>query len=844
VASAERPFSHLVVIGASAGGIEALSRLVATLPRSFPAPVVVAQHISPHRTSALAEILARSGPLRVRTIEGHEALKPGVIYVVPPNRNVMITDHEVALQEHGAGPQPSIDLLFRSAAQVFGENLIAVVLSGSGSDGSAGAREVKYGGGTVVIENPDTAAFPSMPLSLAPSVVDIAANIDRIGDVLNELATGEYIVPPVTEQSHLRAFLEEIREQSGIDFTTYKQPTILRRLKRRMMATNQASIADYVRYVHQRPEERQRLIANFLIKVTEFFRDPELYSYLRDHVMPELVNEARERGGELRLWSAGCATGEEAYSLAMVVADALDDGRTDITTRIFATDLDEEAVAFARRGIYPARSLVHLPEEMVTRHFTPYGDDYEVRKGLRSMLVFGEHDLGQRAPFPRIDLILCRNVLIYFTPALQRRALQLFAFSLRSGGYMALGKSETVSPLAEYFAVDQPRLKIYRRAGERALIPPSRFLDTMHQPAMSTRAPVPTPRAQKSGRDPIRPSAWHGDHVLLGLPFGVVVIDRNYDIKFLNGTARRIFSIHTTALEQDFIHLIQHFDPVAIRRSIDETLSTGSPTTVTVRAADTAVEDPTVLEVTCALIERGDDGVNTLAVLSVHDISEREALRNAQVAASEAHARLARANDEVLAANDELTRTIARLRAENEDLLVATEEIQAATEEVETLNEELQASNEELETLNEELQATVEELNTTNDDLQARSVELQAMAFEAEAARQQLRATLDGIDAGVVVFNAAGTIIARNSAWDALGLDDFDLPMMEADGSEIADADLPPARAVRNEAFTLVFAVDRGSTRSWYEANGHPMPVNAHDRLLVVTVREVDDPGA
>ena len=269
----ERDLLNLVVVGASAGGIDSLSVLVSTLPADFPAPVVVGLHLSPSRVSSLGDILSRRGPLPVQTISDRVALEPGTIYVVPSNRHVRIVDHHAVLEQDGDGPQPTIDLLFRSAAEAYGENLIAVVLSGTGSDGAVGARDVKAAGGTVIVQNPDTAAFPGMSLSLSPSVVDVMANRDRIGGLLTDFVNGGFDEPPVSEHSLLRSFLGELREESGVDFTTYRQATI----QRRMVATGQPSLPDYVRFVRQHPEERRRLTSSFLINVTQFFRDPELF---------------------------------------------------------------------------------------------------------------------------------------------------------------------------------------------------------------------------------------------------------------------------------------------------------------------------------------------------------------------------------------------------------------------------------------------------------------------------------------------------------------------------------------------------------------------------------------
>jgi two-component system CheB/CheR fusion protein len=853
VSEYEKRFSQLIVIGASAGGIEALSATVSKLSPDLPAPIVVAQHISPSRISSLADILARRGSLPVRTVVSQEAMEPGVIYVVPPNRDVMITDHEVRVHADDApGPRPSIDLLFRSAAEIFRDDLIAVVLSGTGSDGADGARTVKQLGGTVVIQNPETASFPGMPLSLAPSNIDIVANPESIGPLLHDLLTGVFTVPKASEDNQFRSFLDQLRDESGIDFSTYKQATISRRLQRRMAATGQTTLGDYVRYLHNHPEERQRLVGSFLIKVTEFFRDPELYQYLRDQVLPELIAEAIQRGTELRFWSAGCATGEEAYSLAIIVADLLDaqEGETP-QVRIFATDLDAEAVSFARRGVYPARTLLPLPQETIDRYFIERDGEYEVRKALRSMLVFGEHDLGQRAPFPRIDLILCRNVLIYFTAALQRRALQLFAFSLRGGGYLVLGKSETVSPLAEYFALDQSRLKVFRRVGDRALIPPGRIKEAIplalalppNRPLPQRPAAASVPRNPRMGRDLLRGRVGNRtEAVLLGLPSGVVVVDQNYDVQSINAAARRMLGIHSTAVEHDFLHMLQHIPIAALRRAIDRAIAGETPEDLFLTTEGDPPDAQRTFRISCFPAPSIDEHSQPMAAISVIDATELHQSRQSLQAAERLAQRLASDNEEVLAANLELTGTISKLRAENDDLLVGAEEMQAATEEVETLNEELQASNEELETLNEELQATVEELNTTNDDLQARTLELQSMAIASESARSRLETVLSSISDAVLVVDERGQAILTNPAYEQMfGGADIRLIPEGNDGRPLPASEHPQVRAARGETFSLSFTITApDGSRRWYEAESHPVP-NDVTRLGVITIRDITE---
>src|SRR3954447_20773474 len=362
--------SQLVIIGSSAGGIDALSAVVRTFPPNMPAPVLVAQHLDPRRPSHLTDILRRHSTLRVETVDDHARLEPNMILVLPPGRQAEITDHEIRLTDTtDRGPRPSIDLLFTSAAQIFGEGLIAVILTGTGHDGAAGARDVKVMGGTVVVQNPETASYPGMPLSLAPTSVDIVAELEAIGGLIHELLTGVREPAKPDDERLLRAFLDQLRDRSGIDFAGYKRATILRRLQRRMVATSNPKLRSYVRYVQANPDEYQRLTASFLIKVTEFFRDAALFDHLRETVIPELIADARERDRELRVWSAGCATGEEAYSLAMLIADALGDELDTFNVRIFATDVDADAITFARRGIYAEAALADMPPDTIERHF-------------------------------------------------------------------------------------------------------------------------------------------------------------------------------------------------------------------------------------------------------------------------------------------------------------------------------------------------------------------------------------------------------------------------------------------------------------------------------------------
>ena len=762
-----RPFSHLVLVGASAGGVEALSELVSTLPENFPAPIVAVQHLNPDRESHLRDILMRRSTLPVRTLEEHNSLplESGVVFVVPADRHVSVTDTEIYLQEDSFGrPKPSIDLVFESAAEVYGDRLVAVVMTGTGTDGSDGARAVKRAGGTVVIQDPQTAAHPGMPQSLAPSSVDIVVDLGDIGRVVNELLMGIEMPDEPDGKRKVQDFLAEVRDSNGIDFRSYKTPTIMRRLQRRIVATGTGDLDGYRRYLEEYPGEYENLVNAFLIKVTEFFRDAALFDFLWEELMPEVIQRARQNGNQLRIWSAGCATGEEAYSLAILVSEALGDELEHFSVRIFATDLDETAVDFARRGIYSESTVEGLSEDLKGRYFVKENGTYQVKKQVRGLIVFGQHDLAQRAPFPRTDLVLCRNVLIYFTTELQKRALQLFAYSLKDGGALILGKSESPSPLGEYFSTWNKQNKVYRRRGERFLMPPVSSADPTPLPTQG-RQGITQPRSTDLSRAvrerrEAREERGHDDLFLQKLPVGVVVVDRRYDILSINAAARQLLSINDPAMGEDLLHTVQGAHYAELRAALDTAFGKGETAEVEGFAIeDVTTGEPRYLHVACHPRKNAGAGGQVASVMVVaNDVTElvssrlelEERLRRAHEKLNDVTAtadeereaqallkqRLIETNRRLGESNQELTALNEELQTTNEQYLVSNEENQAASEEVETLNEELQATNEELETLNEELQATIEELNTTNEDLHARGAELQALAAAAETQYQ------------------------------------------------------------------------------------------------------------
>jgi two-component system CheB/CheR fusion protein len=760
----------LVVVGSSAGGIEALSTLMGGLDATLPAAVVVAQHLDPARRSHLQEILQRKASMPVVLIEGRTPLLPGKVYVVPSGSNVVVTPGAVELRPNGdTRSHPSVDLLLTSAARAYADHLFAVVLTGNGSDGANGAVAVKQAGGTVIIQDPRSAAHPSMPRALPPTAVDHVADVEQIGALVSDLVARAAANRDRkdTVDEHLTAVIDIIGRRAGIDFGPYKTSTVLRRVERRMVAVQASSIEAYARYLAATPEESGILVKALLIKVTEFFRDPDAFQYIRESVLPQIVERAGSSDRRLRFWSAGCATGEEAYSLAMVVADVVGANLADWSIRVFATDLDQGAVEFARRGVYPAAMLANVPDEYRGRFFEPLdSNSFRVTKVLRQMVIYGQQDLSRGVPFPRIDLLVCRNLLIYFQPELQAELLDHFAYSLsETGGYLFLGKAETARPSTASFELVNKKWKIYRcLSGPVATAFRAPGSGTLRGLRGGVAAVTPADAAAGSA-----PRALE-EAIVRTMQAGTVVVDRLYRTVAMNSAARRLLGVREHGSERDFLHSVRGIPYGDVRAAIDTALRDRKPVVlpdVSLGLGDSA--EPRYVNLTIAPVGEGPAADHL--VITVVDATDAVLTRRRLEAAEDTqkrlveeltatNARLNEANKDLLDANEEL-------QAANEELMLAQEELQATNEEFEATNEELQATNEELETNNEELQATNEELDTTNDELHARTSELQEAAGALTRERQRLAEIMQKAAVPVLVLRGSALVVESASAFFA-----------------------------------------------------------------------------
>ncbi len=703
-----------VGIGASAGGLEALRRLAASLPRSPRMTYIVAQHLTPQYRSMMVELVKRETALPVVEIQdGHKVL-PGTIHIVPPNRNVVLRGDCLHLEtpQRGVGPKPSIDRFFTSLAEEKERYSVGVILSGTGSDGAQGMNAIKAAGGQTFAQDHDSAKYDGMPsAAIGMGSVDHVLDPEGIARALGRLSSGAASlgVEPLA-LAPCKQLFALLKKRSGVDFSGYKSNTVRRRIQRRVVSTRCASMKEYCKYVAGHPEELDELLRDLLIRVTSFFRDKGAFKALNQELQ-KIISE-KKPGEELRIWVAGCSTGEEAYSMAILVSEALrrDLGRLNI--QIFATDVDEEAMSLARKGVYSAESLSSMPKPLLERYFKRNGKDFIVSKQLRELVVFAKQSFISDPPFLRLDLISCRNVLIYFGPEFQKRVFDIFGYALKPHGVLFLGKSESIPRLTDGFSVMDKRFKLFRRNGVKGQMPRHPISD-----------PLPVSQGKSlSARNDGLPQDPHDEILRVALIGGFappsVLVDGNWTIVRTHGNVDRFLTFRQgkpsfalmdlvkAEIRADLLAMLHRCRKLGKRISADLAVRDGRKT-VAIRA-----------EVLKTSFPGGTAG--SFYLVSFQDLQEAlpSGKRGRKAGKTQGAA------DRLAALENELSKNRAHLQTVIEELETSNEELQSVNEELQAANEELQSSNEELETSNEELQSTNEELATVNEELNVKTSEL------------------------------------------------------------------------------------------------------------------------
>jgi two-component system CheB/CheR fusion protein len=733
---ADKPF--IVAIGASAGGVQALQAFIGSLPPNTGAAYVVVIHLDPHRRSELSSILAARTRMPVVQIEGKQKLAADHVYVIPPDRRLEMIDHEVSAIEFDQphGRRLPIDQFFRSVAERIVDGF-AVVLSGAGSDGAIGVRAVKETGGIILVQDPNEAEWSSMPRSvIATGVADFVLPVRELAQRLVDLLRVKQSTPVPdannVDEELLRRILTLLRVRTGHDFSKYKQSTVLRRIARRIQITGTDELKDYYDFLRENADEAQSLLGDLLISVTTFFRDTEAFDILAKAVLPNLF-KSKDPGEAVRVWVCGCATGEEAYSLAMLLLEEAGHHEHRPPIQVFGSDLDAPALASAREGRYPAAIETDVNEERLRRFFTQEGDRYRLRQEVRDIVLFAVHNFLKDPPFSHVDLISCRNVLIYLDRELQEQVCSTFHYALNPTGFLFVGGSETADHPPDLFHLLHRSARIYQstaQVGEKARLVP-RLLGPGR-----VRDPI-TPYARG-----LSPTAALGDAVMHRRAIEEVappsiLVDGAQRVVHLSDHAGRYLMPSGGPLSGDIGDLVRP----ELRFELRSSLNRAFEQNVSILSLPIAVRfngSPHRVHLLVKPSKGGGLPRHALIMFIEGEAVDSTVLGPNQQATDEAVRRL----------TQELELTQSRLRTVSEESDAANEELRASNEELQSINEEYRSTSEELETSKEELQSINEELQTVNTELK---LKLDAIS----RAHSDLKNLMAATDLGTLFLDAS-----------------------------------------------------------------------------------------
>ena len=746
----------IVGIGASAGGLAAFEAFFSAMPADADPGMgfVLVQHLAPDHKSILTDLIRRYTRMQVSEVEDGMAVKPNCAYIIPPNRDMAFLNGTLQLLEPFAprGQRLPIDFFFRSLAQDQHERAICIVLSGTGSDGTLGVRTVKGEGGMAMAQNPESTEFDGMPRSaIATGLVDYILPPAEMPAQLIAYAAHAFgkrprLIPPSAPKSEdgLKKVFILLRAQTGHDFSQYKQNTITRRIERRMAVHQIERLDGYVRYLQQTPAEVEALFRDLLIGVTNFFRDPEAFAALEAQVIPQLFAR-KPSGGLIRVWVPGCSTGEEAYSISILLQERMETLKQSFKVQVFATDIDLQAIEQARAGVYPASIAADISPERLARFFAqePDGGDYRIHKGIRDLQVFSEQDVIKDPPFSKLDLISCRNLLIYMGGELQEKLIPLFHYALTPGGFLFLGTSETVGESVDLFATLDRKSRLYQRKenvpgahhpGMGEGLPPrmgkglqprmGKGLQPLVRPALTEDGagadPRPSVKAPSERMAPLRELTERA--LLQQYALAGALITERGDILYLHGRTGQYLEPAAGEANVNILKMARE----GLRRPLTTALHKAVARKEAVRHPGLRVKtngDFTTVNLTVRPVAAGPDAKPALFLVILEEAPGPDQMQPGKAATVDS-GEATDADPRIAALKQELRAKEQYLQTTNEELETSNEELKCSNEEMQSVNEELQSTNEELETSKEELQSVNEELATVNAELQQKVADL------------------------------------------------------------------------------------------------------------------------
>ena len=727
----------IVGLGASAGGLEAFEQFFAPLPPLNGMAFVLVSHLDPSHASILTEILQRS--TRMPVVEAQDQMKvmPDHVYVIPPNRDMAIFHGvlQLSVPAKPRGLRMPIDAFLRSLAEDQGELAIGIILSGTGTDGTLGLRAILGAGGVSLVQEPSSAKYDGMPESaINAGYATLVLPADKMGEALLS-GIRNLNQPPIEKKSvtGINRILMQLRSHTGHDFSQYKKSTIGRRIERRMSMHNITSLEVYARYLREQPEEISKLFKELLINVTSFFRDPEAFSALKHDILPLLFADKPE-GYIFRVWVAGCATGEEAYSIAILLREHMDEAHQEFKILLYATDLDDDAIAVARAGFYPPNIAQDISPERLRQYFIKEDNGYRVKKSIREMVVFAIQNVIKDPPFTRLDLLSCRNLMIYLEPEVQHRLIPAFHYALKPGGALFLSPSESIGSFPDLFTPLNRKWKFYRATGTL-----SSTHAVMSGGLVWTRPPNAKPQEEDVPK--VRPVnfAELTKHVLLQFyaPASVVTDERG-TILYVHGDTGRYLRPAPGQATLNIIDMAREGLQLHLRNAIQA--ATRNEHTLN---HEVPVKNNDAFQSVSFSVRHmpGADPRQPLLLISFHDVTNTAAGKRAKGAVP-GQAELQRVA--------ELER---ELSYNKENLQATIEEQQASNEELKSTNEELQSTNEELQSTNEELETSKEELQSVNEELVTVNAELQAKIEQLALMQNDMKNLLDNVNIGTLFLD-------------------------------------------------------------------------------------------
>ena len=692
--------NYIVGIGASAGGLEALETFFDYMQPDTGLAFVIVQHLSPDFKSMMNELLKRHTKMKIERVEHKILVRPNTIYLIPASKDMILSGNKLLLIERNPDRNLNfpIDIFFQSLAKEAKERAIAVILSGTGSDGSRGVVDIHKEGGLVLIQDKNSAQFDGMPHNaIETGIADIITEPHHMPDEIltyianldSHMESSPDLPADPAPENELETIFSMLEERFQVDFKKYKPNTILRRIERRITLAGSRDIKSYLIRLKNTPTELDTLYRDLLIEVTQFFRNPEAFSALKEIVIPELV-ELAISGGEIRVWVPGCATGEEAYSLAILFDEYLEEHHIQLTRNFFATDVHQQSLRTAARGFYKGNSLTNLLPEQLARHFTPYQDGYMIDKKFREMVTFARHNVLENPPFTKQHLISCRNVLIYLEHAVQQQVLTHFHFGLVTGGFLLLGASDHIGRLGKEFD-SLGRWRIFRKKRDVRL-------DDMKLPPPTPPKPLQTQPSLLGQLAPRLSDEWVESLLDEYVPDGLL-LNEGYDVLYILGNGNEYLQPQKGPGTLNALKMLEGDLQITIRGGLIHVIKKNE--VVTYKNIEAITQKGRVkVNVTIRPLKSSFHRINRFFValekvqIDQPEPSEKPVINPASSA-------------QIISLRQELDYT-------KEHLKLTIEEVETTNEELQSTNEELTASNEEMQSTNEELQSVNEELYTVN----------------------------------------------------------------------------------------------------------------------------------